>query len=287
VLLVAMLKLEVLVEVDGRETVCAMELPETTTVGEANEAVRERCGTGDGTWSLYSHDLGRFLHRKLSLLSQQVTGGGSLEYKAATQVARVHMWDGSVTSVLLDLTRGASDVVCILCDKMGVAATGRHEYALRLQEPNGVRRRLRPDEALLEQGVDQFRELAFGKAFSTPQELDDLESAFGLCCEGFLEGNWPTGEAEVLALAALLVQVQHGDYARFKVRKEQRFELFVTLSIAAGGSGHVFAYSVAHSAKCNRRACVFALLEVLSGRVERGAGQSSARHCEHDCAMRV
>jgi hypothetical protein len=227
-----MLKLDVRVA-DGRETACAMELPETMTVEQANDAVRLRCGAGDDTWSLYSRDLQRFLHRKESLLAQQIKSGSSLEFKKAMQVARVHMWNGSVTTVLLELTHDASDVTRILCDKMGVHATERHEYALRLQEPNGVRGRLKPNEALLEQGVDQYRELAFGRVFSTPQELDDLDCAFGVCCEGFLEGKWPAGEPEVFALAAMLVQVQHGDCARFKARKERCFELFVTLSVAA------------------------------------------------------
>jgi hypothetical protein len=128
------------------------------------------------------------------------------------------MMSGPAKACHLDMTQSVGELTAELCEKMSVSSAERCKYLLRYQERSGVRRRLKPDETLLEQGFHIGREFVFAKLYAKPRSVDDLEAAFRDCSESVSAGEWPTSEEEVAELAALLLQVRYGDYDRGKVR---------------------------------------------------------------------
>jgi hypothetical protein len=240
----------------------AIELPETLTVQEANDAVRERWRAGGGTWSLFSLNHARFLRRHRTLAEENLKSGDRLMFRDAVVEVPVHMMDGSAKACRLDMTQTVGELAEELCEEMKVPAAERSKYLLRYHERSGVRRRLKRDETLLEQGFHVGREFVFGKLYAKPRSVDDLEAVFRDCSESVLAGEWPASEEEVAELAALLLQVRYGDYDRAKVRAQER-GCRAGLSQQPGAElGRVSSNLVARM-QCNRRPQISSLLEAL------------------------
>jgi hypothetical protein len=273
-----MIRLDVVV--DCIDSALEMELRDSLTVLEACMQVRERAGVGESCWTLFSPSRRCFFDHVQSLSSCGLRDHALVEFRSTFEPVRMQLLlDGSERVCALDLSKRVGENIATICEKLGVADP--EEFVLAFVEGEGTRRRyLGSQETLLGQGYTAERKLAFLRGFvphSSPREdMAELESHFDQCSLDFFFGGWLMSLEEATGRAAELLQLQQGDYSAEKVRANATRRVDSDSFLSDCRPHVVSAQFVEFSAKCAHRDCVSAVLETLSRRIDRRAGQSAA-----------
>ncbi|KAJ3281672.1 Talin-1 [Borealophlyctis nickersoniae] len=212
------------------------------SVHEVCREIRDKFGdgAGGGDHGLLWPEEGKWLAPAKVLDYYELKSGDALEYRKKHRVLKVKMMDESLKTVLIDDSLPVSQIVEIVCDKIGI--TNPEEYSLlpevlpagwnegkapqaQVKLKSGKEmlagdesRWLNPEKTLREQGLTESDTVILKKKFFfTDQNIDrndpvQLNLLYNQAKEMIVSGRHPCTAEEASQFAAIQMQVQHGNH---------------------------------------------------------------------------
>ncbi|KAJ3049223.1 Talin-1 [Rhizophlyctis rosea] len=215
----------------------ALQFTGDMSVHEVCRELRDKFG--DGSQSAGDHGLlwpeqGKWLLPAKVLDYYDLKSGDALEYRKKHRMLRVKLMDGSTKMVLVDDSSPTSQIVEIICEKIGIS--NPEEYSVMPENPalqvqgaaktkggkdlaaGDESRWLNPERTLREQGLTEADAIILKKKFFfTDQNIDrndpvQLNLMYNQAKEMIVSGKHPCTAEEGSQFAAIQMQIQYGNH---------------------------------------------------------------------------
>ncbi|KAJ3037472.1 Talin-1, partial [Rhizophlyctis rosea] len=214
-----------------------MQFTGDMSVHEVCREIRDKFGDGSGgDHGLLWPEEGKWLMPAKVLDYYDLKSGDALEYRKKHRMLRVKLMDESIKAVLIDDSAPISQLVEIICEKIGIH--NPEEYSVMPENPAIVitpsatskskggkelvagdeSRWLNPERTLREQGLTDVDAIILKKKFFfTDQNIDrndpvQLNLMFNQAKEMIVSGKHPCTAEEASQFAAIQMQIQYGNH---------------------------------------------------------------------------
>ncbi|RKP18357.1 hypothetical protein ROZALSC1DRAFT_23311 [Rozella allomycis CSF55] len=209
------------------------QFPSDYFVNDCIKEIKEKFNETDlsNDYGLYCVGQKKWLVNNRTLAFYDLKNGDILEFKKKHRPMRVKMLDSTLKTVLIDESCTVSELVKIVCNKIGITAFEEYSFCVELSNDERSTRQkhekyerkeytkwLSPEKTLREQLVQDADVIILKrKFFFSDQNIDrndpiQLNLLFVQSKESVISGEYPCSEEEAVQLAALQVQAVFGNY---------------------------------------------------------------------------
>eukprot|EP01117_Protostelium_nocturnum_P013126 TRINITY_DN487_c0_g1_i1.p1 TRINITY_DN487_c0_g1~~TRINITY_DN487_c0_g1_i1.p1 ORF type:complete len:2445 (+),score=1078.48 TRINITY_DN487_c0_g1_i1:119-7453(+) len=215
------LTLKVLLEPTNQTKV--MKFSADMGVGEAIATIKEKTEIGGADFGLFQpvnprETYPRWLKENRTLLFYSLENNDEIHYRKKHKALKIKLLDGTVKTMLLDLTLSVSELTDFIGEKIELAKA--EEYSLQFENPqqNGQLCWLQAHKTVEEQGIKTDEILLLKKKFFYSDANISLDDPMGLhllfiqASDLITSGIHPVPYGEVISLAGIHCQVLEGRY---------------------------------------------------------------------------